>query len=97
MAKFITKPTGGKRRKKRRPSTIVDWASLPPVLPGPCVMQPKPAIKLRADPIITRLPQMAPDETLGIWVNALRILNENGMDGEARQQAERVATAVEDV
>jgi len=40
---------------------------------------------------------MAPDETLGIWVNALRILNEDGRDSEARRQAERVVTAVEDV
>ena len=40
---------------------------------------------------------MPPDETLGIWLNALRILDGDRRDRETRHEAELVVGAVEDV
>lgn len=99
MAKFITRPTGKKQRQNRNPSQVhhpspvyrLPWVEPPRTVP------PKPVIKLRADPIIVRLPQMAPVETQRSWLNALRILNDEGTDGEARHEAECVVKAIEEV
>jgi hypothetical protein len=66
-------------------------------MPTPRVIPPKPAIKVRADPIIARLPQMTPADTRESWLHALGILNDDGRDGEAHNEAERVVRAIEDV
>jgi len=96
MAKVTAKPSqagkGGKPRKRHAPSQrgVEPWVPIPRVAP-------KPVIKVRADPIIARLPQMPPPETMRVWTNALRILDDNVGDGETRREAELVVEAVEEV
>jgi hypothetical protein len=97
MAKFITKPTGGKRRKKRLPQVISDITPASAQLPPARVNRPKPIIKVHAAPIISRLPQMTSVETMRVWINALHIQDDKARTREARREAELVVEAIEEV
>jgi hypothetical protein len=99
MAKFITRPTGGKRRKKRKPSEVLQTI---PIIKTPWVqplrvVPPKPVVKVQAAPIVARLPQMTPDQTMGVWINALHFLDDEENDAQTRHEAELVVRAVEEV
>ena len=107
MVKVTAKPSrpanGAKRRSRRRRSQKPNqsWVPMPsgiePWVEPPRFVQPRPVVKVRAAPIIARLPQMAPDETLRLWTNALRILDVEVSNGEMRHEAELVVEAVEEV
>lgn len=99
MEKFITKPTGGKGRKKRRLSPVLQTNPIvkTPWEQPPLVLTPKPVVKVKAAPIVARLPKMTPDETMGVWINALRFLDDDATDAETRHEAELVVRAVEEV
>src|SRR6185312_6303929 len=98
MAKFIAKPTRGKRRKKHKPDQVHQASPIhhTPWVQPPRVVPPKRVIKMRADTIIARLPQMTLAETHESWLNALRILSGEEMDVEAHREAECVVRAVEE-
>ena len=99
MAKFITKSTGGKRRKKRKPGQVPQTIPIfkSPWVQPPRVVPPKPVVKVQAAPIVARLPQMTPDQTMGVWINALHFLDDEANDVETRHEAELVVRAIEEV
>lgn len=56
-----------------------------------------PVVKVPAAPIISRLPQMTPADTMSVWINALRILGDESKDAEMRREAEGLVEAIEEV
>jgi len=104
MAKAPTKPrrarNGRKRRKEPsrfRLNLVTSQSHNEPWVQMPRVVPPKRVIKVHAAPIIARLPQMTPVETMRVWLNALRILDDDTRSGETRHEAELVVEAVEEV
>jgi hypothetical protein len=60
-------------------------------------LEAHPGVKARPAPVISRLPKMAPAETMGVWTNALRILGDEAKGAEKRREAGALVEAIEDV